>query len=303
MKNLLLTFMFLGLGLVFAEDAALEYQQIPHKPGAALTARLAAMSQHFMGKPYLVDPLGEGPSGEFSQNPLVRFDGFDCVTYVETVLALVLSKNYADFQTQLRLLRYRDGLARFEFRNHFANNDWNFNNSRRGVLREFTGKIIGDNGKPVSAVSRTLINKPAWYQHLGADRIHLPKASAREVQKMLPRLHQLGGNTAVEQSVLSYVPLTALFSPLGEANLKVFQQIPDGAIIEIVRPNWNLHDKIGTDLDVSHLGFVFHTEKGWVFRQASSNYHHVVEVDLIGYLRETLKSPTIKGIAVWEVVG
>src|SRR5688572_7398635 len=42
----------------------------------------------FLDAPYLLEPLGEGPDGVYSQEPLYRTDRFDCVTYVDTVLAL-----------------------------------------------------------------------------------------------------------------------------------------------------------------------------------------------------------------------
>ena len=76
----------------------------------------------------------------------------------------------------------------------------------------------------------------------------------------------------------------------------LFSQIPDSTIVEIVRPNWNLEKLIGTNLHVSHLGFVVHTEQGVMYREASSVKAKVVDIPLIDYLQAYINSSTIKGI-------
>ncbi len=61
--------------------------------------------------PYMVDPLGEGERGEFNNKPLYRFDGFDCTTFVETVIALALSRNADEFKDKINRVRYKDGIV------------------------------------------------------------------------------------------------------------------------------------------------------------------------------------------------
>jgi hypothetical protein len=102
-------------------------------------------------------------------------------------------------------------------------------------------------------------------------------------------------------SKVPYIPFTALF-PENKPNLYLFSQIPNGAVIEIVRPNWDLRKQIGTFLDISHLGFAVWHKGVLYFRQASSQYGKVVDVPLIDYLKEALISLTIKGINVQIVV-
>ena len=41
--------------------------------------------QSFLGAPYMNSPLGEDVAPD--SDPLIRFDAFDCTTFVETVLA------------------------------------------------------------------------------------------------------------------------------------------------------------------------------------------------------------------------
>jgi len=68
--------------------------------------------------------------------------------------------------------------------------------------------------------------------------------------------------------------------------------------MEIVRPNWNLQDKIGTNLHISHLGFIIWQDNQPYFRHASSESKKVVNVSLKSYLKDMLKSPTIKGVNI-----
>ena len=58
--------------------------------------RLDAISRLFVGAPYQLSPLGEGASGRIDRVPLVRFDRFDCVTFVEEVMALAWSRTVND---------------------------------------------------------------------------------------------------------------------------------------------------------------------------------------------------------------
>ena len=103
-------------------------------------------------------------------------------------------------------------------------------------------------------------------------------------------------------STIRYVPLTALFDSTGKPNNYVFQQIPDGAIVEIIRPNWDLTAAIGTHLNVSHLGSAFRHEGVLMFRNASTIKGLVVDQPLIEYLHDARQSPTIKGINVQVVI-
>ncbi len=64
-----------------------------HQQAASLPQRVEAISELFLGVPYKLGALGEGPGGEFDRDPLIRFDAFDCTTFVETVMALALNSD------------------------------------------------------------------------------------------------------------------------------------------------------------------------------------------------------------------
>ena len=77
-------------------------------------------SRTYVGTRYLNDPLGEEKLPD--KDPLIRFDAFDCTTFVETVLA-------GGDVDKLTDIRYKKGEVDFFNRNHFIETDWLQNNS------------------------------------------------------------------------------------------------------------------------------------------------------------------------------
>ncbi len=74
----------------------------------------------YVGANYISDPLGEGFG--YDADPLIRFDAFDCTTFVETVLA---NGNVE----KLNKIRYLDGKIDFLHRKHFIETDWLMTNT------------------------------------------------------------------------------------------------------------------------------------------------------------------------------
>ncbi|RAP35000.1 hypothetical protein B1207_13940 [Legionella quinlivanii] len=278
------------------------YHTIPDISKLNMQARLDKLSSSFVGKPYILGSLGEGHNAYFDQMTLYRFDGFDCETFVTSVLALALANNPSEYKVCLQKLRYQNGKIGFINRNHFTALDWNTNNQQQGYVKDITRNFTDKNNQPVYKVAEAIVDKPSWYQHLSSKSIRLNSPDAKETEKRLSRLKQRGSKLAVAKEQIDYLPLTALFDAKGVPNLHLFKQIPDAAIIEIVRPNWDLTQAIGTHLNVSHLGFAFWKGDQLIFRQASSNFGKVVDVPLMDYLKEALPSPTIKGINVQIVL-
>lgn len=101
-----------------------------------LGERLQRLSARLLELPYLNNPLGGGPDEQEAMT--IRFDGFDCVTYVETALALALSGEAGQFADALRGMRYREGRVDWRSRNHYML-DWIKQNQRRGVVKDITG--------------------------------------------------------------------------------------------------------------------------------------------------------------------
>jgi hypothetical protein len=278
------------------------YHTLNTMPNTSMAERIDWFSGQFKGASYILGSLGEGPDARYDQFPQYRIDGFDCDTYVNTVLALALANSLETFKQCLEYSRYKEGKISYLNRNHFTSIDWNANNQQRGMLKDITLNIKNKQNKSVALYANALINKAGWYAHKKIDTIRLQNENKSEQEKRLAELKNKGSLLKTTPSKIPYLPLTALFPKKDEPDLYLFSQIPTGSIIEIVRPDWDLRQLIGTSLNISHLGFAIRINGQLYFRQASSQYGKVVDVPLIDYLKEALESPTIKGINVQIVL-
>ena len=102
---------------------------------AILNQRIEYISRNFVGKPYVENSLIGGP--ETPEVLTVSLEAFDCVTYIETVLALAFSRSISSFITALREMRYEGGEVEWQRRNHYMI-DWARNNEVRGFIRDLT---------------------------------------------------------------------------------------------------------------------------------------------------------------------
>jgi hypothetical protein len=309
--------LLLALGPATASAPPADPSSEPHPlvvvKARPLEARLDAFSRLFLGRPYTFhSALGEGPSGRFDQNPLERFDTFHCVTYLETVVALALARDEADFRDVLRRLRYRRGEIAFEKRNHFPCLDWIPNNVANGVFRDVTERVAGPGN---TAVARAQVDRKAWYRFMGPDRLVLPDADDATRQERLDELRRLGDGFRPVRASLRYIPLHVLFpqppatmeSPLDATvpeNTAIFDRIPNGAVVSIVRPNWNVLKVIGTRMNVSHQGFLFRVNGVLHLRHAKREVgRKVTQEPFVDYLRRAIAFKTIGGIHLLEVIG
>ena len=73
-------------------------------------------------------------SAETSEVFTASLDGFDCVTYIETIVALARACDVDDFVEWLRRIRYERGRIQWERRNHYMTL-WIRNNVREGIIR------------------------------------------------------------------------------------------------------------------------------------------------------------------------
>ena len=102
-----------------------------------------------------------------------------------------------------------------------------------------------------------------------------------------------------QEAYIPYVPLTILYDKQGRSNQFIFDQIPTGSIIEIIRSDWKTD---GTELDVSHLGFAVRTKEGLVYREASLIKGKVVDIPLTEYLRKYVNTQMVEGINIQLVL-
>ena len=107
------------------------------------------LGEQYVGTPYILDPLGEEKLPD--TDPLIRFDAFDCTTFVETVLA------DGDVE-KLTKIRYKDGKVNFMNRNHFIETEWIPNNS------DIVENISAQYGK--TALRTVTINRAEWMKRM-----------------------------------------------------------------------------------------------------------------------------------------
>ncbi len=103
--------------------------------------------QSFLGAEYKNSPLGEAMLPD--NDPLIRFDAFDCTTFVETVVA------DGDLD-KLTKIRYKNGVVDFVNRNHFIETDWLGNNA---TLFQNVSNSYGP-----TKIRRVQIDKHAWFK-------------------------------------------------------------------------------------------------------------------------------------------
>ena len=116
-------------------------------------ARLETLSRLLLGRPYLVGPL-VGSATE-PERLVTRLDGFDCVTYVETVLALARCARPDEFADRLTALRYEHGRIDWLARNHYMS-AWLQRNGAAG----FVAPVVVDVGS--AGAVRTLSILPDY---------------------------------------------------------------------------------------------------------------------------------------------
>lgn len=233
-----------------------------HEP---LPARMDAISKALLGRPYTVDPLGEGQAPD--PDPLVRYDTFDCLTYVEEVIALAMAGDVIDVARVRNGLRYgADPVSYFE-RHHFMEFQWIPEAIEGGWLRDATA----DYGAPIQLERSFSLEQ--WNNWAGRQTFH-------HLDEQLP-------TGTLRLQVL----------PLEQAR-KVAQTIRPGSIVLTVR-----EDRSWKPLWISHLGLVFHSGDHAIHRHATKmGSGGTVDHDLDWYLEHigTYSNWPALGIAILE---
>lgn len=272
-------------------------EHLKQRPKQNLPNKLDHITQFWINRPYQLYCLGEGTDGEFDQRPFFRTDAFDCETFVDMALALSYAKDTSSFKEYVKSIRYANGIVEFTHRNHFTNIDWNRNNQNQHFLKDITGSITV-NGIPITTTNKIFINKKQWYVMMKPNRIFLTDANAKTLEKKLEELRRKSEKESIYESVLTYIPIKCLFDQNEHPIHELFKQIPHGSILQLVTPQSHTEDLIGTELDISHLGFVFHKDGQIFFRHASFTHKKVETVLLVDYLKSLLHHKTIKGIHI-----
>jgi len=205
-------------------DAALEagLGGVPPGPARALWA-----SGLLLGAPYRLSPLGEGMGQD--PDPRFRLDAFDCVTLVETAVALGHARTLAEARVLLDDIRYH-GPPAFERRNHYLEAQWLPANREKGWIEDVTEAVAGD----LALRAEKRLTPGTWRaaERAGATLPGLP-----------PSARPLG------TFPLPLLPLDHL--------LEVAPRIPPGTLLLVVR-----EDRPWRPYRVTHLGLVVEGPRG-----------------------------------------
>jgi len=264
---------------------------------STLLSKMDAASARFIGLPYGAGgPLGEGETGRYDQDPLYRFDTFDCTTYVETIISLALSQDVDEFEQHMDKIRYENSQVDYLSRNHFPSLQWIPNNIENGLFQEINDLVLPRNAQ---LIAEAVINIPGWLKKIKIEEIRVPSASREEKQALLEELQGLSSQYEPKTAKLNYLPISTLLkTPIA------LKKIPSGSVVNFVRPNWDLTDSIGTHMNVSHQGLVFQLKGKTYLRHASVGAEKkVVEIELIEYLKKFDNHPTLKGIHLMKLQG
>lgn len=270
-----------------------------------LNEKILQAGNYFIDKPYGASGAeGEGDwcnltmrgCAHIQQDPIYRTDQFNCTTLVETLLAAVNSKNINEFEQNILKVEYgaaSEGSNSIHYynRNNFTSGDFNPINQANGFLTDVT-----DTTHFPGIINSTSDNvtRQTWLefqQKPEAIKNNVRVINAADGQAM----YQLFANDypaqfhnfQPEKVTINYIPKANLINKIivnqqttYVPNQELINKIPTPAVIEIVRDvkKWNIGGKnikdiIGSELNVSHMGLLYHQnfKKGEVIYQ-SINY-------------------------------
>jgi hypothetical protein len=233
----------------------------PRKP---LGERVVDVTEPFVGAPYALSPLGEGKGNKPDEDPRVRWDAFDCTTFVETAMALSLADNLDEAKQLLDVIRYMDGEPTYLKRRHFPEAEWIPQLTAMGFLKNITREVGGDDVR----VESKKLDVTVW------------KKSANEHTPKLPDERIPNGTFSLD------------VWPLEKAKAGA-DKIPAGTVLHIVRVDFK-----NEPVRVSHQGIVIvKGGKRYMRHAADRLYHHVVDEPLDHFFHR------MEQYTLWPIAG
>jgi hypothetical protein len=197
------------------------------------------VSEPFLGTPYVLGNMGEGPDGDGrDKDPRYNVATTDCTTFVEHAMAFALSRDVAEAKRNLDRIRYVKGAVNYGTRRHWPEAQWVPGLVEEGYLVDATADVAGPRGK-VETASVTL--DPDLF-----------KASAHAASMALEPAEVPRGTFSIR-----YVPLED--AAASEARMEA------GQVINIVKA-----EKEGLLVRISHQGLVVRKDGKVFIRNATS---------------------------------
>ena len=204
--------------------------------------RLEWLTRPLLGARYALSPLGEARPPDADAR--LRFDAFDCTTFVETSLALVLAESEQDLLATLDGLRYKAGEAVFQARRHLMTAQWLPGLQELGVLKDITRSV----DPKVVKTAHLELNVRRWRNRRVARKLELEEAS-------IP----------FGAYALDYLPTAELE--------RLWEDLPAGVILNVVR-----EPRDGSPILVTHQVLVLDKPGvGKVARHATTSLGRVAD--------------------------
>lgn len=249
--------------------------------------RLLNISAYFLNRPYFLGPAGEGETAEFDQKPISTWERFDCVTYVEAVLALAKinpkstsnSVNLDQYYENIKLIKYHHDEISFLTRNHFTELDWIPHLQSIGFIQDLTKQIF-----PFAPAQKKVIDKHHWFMQKTLQDLYLPNASQDEkVQALYDFKQQVASLELVpHETQLHFLPFRFLLLP------QLKKRLPKVSIFSLVRGEHPTNPNI--PVMVSHQGLLIKKDDNQFYiRHASTSTMTVTDILLDDYINLRLK--------------
>lgn len=206
---------------------------------------IVTTAKHFLDAPY----VGHTLDSNSVEQLVVNLDRFDCMTFVETVLALSIdyvsdNPSYENFVATLQKIRYRGGeIKGYASRLHYTS-DWIYDNTQKGIVTDRT-KSLG--GLPYRPILNYMSTHPQSYNQLKDNRAAVD--SMRTIEKQINL-----------RKAMNYIAKARVSS--------VAKNINSGDIIMITTS--------AAGLDYGHVGFAIKEGNVLKFIHASSDQKKVV---------------------------
>jgi hypothetical protein len=232
--------------MAFARDSALAEEE-------DFGMIIQAVGRQLRGAPYVAGMLDASED----ETLIADLTAFDCVLYVENVLALargiaIGDTTFAGYLRQVESLRYRAGeMSGYCSRLHYFT-EWIHDNEQRGVVRDVTAEIGG-------------VRYEKEIDFMSTHRESYPRMASDETYACIVEME--GGLRGLD---LFYIPKAEI--------AEHYHSLRPGDIIATATHI--------DGLDVTHTGFVYRTEGGrTAFLNASLSGEVLIAPDLASYVQ------------------
>lgn len=248
--------------------------------------RLQILAEFFLNNKY--GPWANGSGLETLDDFNYNLSILDCVTYVEVVLALFKvepTASYAAFvnafENMLRHIHYVNGKPNFLSSNHFFCVDWIENN--KYLVDDLTATLTKN-----FKVAETIIDKLTWFKRHDVNKDR-PQNFTESIQQQLAPLVSRVPYIETQELLTEYPRFVSVF--------------PEYSLVTLVRPNWDITERIGTHLNISHVGFAIKDQPNsqLKFFHSTIEKSKVVQETLESYMQRHQESATIRGVSVLAI--